>query len=49
MKKFWYLITILRCPICLSEKAFKERQYTPRPKHDFERYKIEDSYDYCDV
>lgn len=44
----WYKITRHYCPLCDSEKIYRERVYGKRPFEWDERNTIHDVYDYCD-
>lgn len=46
--KYWYKITIHACPLCGREKVYRERQYTPKPKDDSERYAYSEHFDWCE-
>ena len=47
-KKYWYLFTIIECPVCGATDIFKERQYTPKPANPQDRYNYEQGYDWCE-
>jgi hypothetical protein len=48
--KYWYLHTIVYCPVCGKEDRYKERIYgIPKPENGEERYRIIEAYDWCDV
>ena len=48
MKKYWYKIQIIECPLCGSIDKFKERIYGKKPKNPEKRYKYKQEYDYCE-
>lgn len=41
-KRYWYLTVVFSCPVCFSEKKWRERVYE-KPKG----WEWHDSYDYC--
>ena len=41
-KKYWYKLTIFNCPVCGSQKRYRERVYV-KPKE----WEWHDYYDYC--
>lgn len=49
MKKYWIYKTVYMCPLCGSEKVYRERMYTEKPIEWTERQSLKDHYDYCDV
>ena len=46
---YWYLVTVIACPVCGREKVYRERQYTPRPESSFDRHEYHEHYDWCDA
>jgi uncharacterized Zn finger protein (UPF0148 family) len=36
--KYWYKTYIDYCPVCGKEEVTKERQYTPKPEKEEDRY-----------
>lgn len=45
--KYWYKVYIHYCPVCGSEKRYRERQYSLRPEKREDRISWSDYYDYC--
>lgn len=45
-RKYWYLTTVYFCPLCGSEKCYRERVYE-QPKKWYRR--VIDAWDYCDI
>lgn len=50
-KKYWYKNFIESCPLCFSERRWRERQYTTAPpKYSQERWDYNGMvYDWCDL
>lgn len=46
MKKYWYKTTVFYCPLCSSERKYRERMPLPKPTKTWEFHA---SYDYCDM
>ena len=46
-KNYWYLFTIIECPVCGITGKFKERKYTKKPKNEKDRYIFIQEYDNC--
>lgn len=44
---YWYFVTLKYCPVCGSERIYRERVYTPKPEAWEDRHKVEDLYDWC--
>lgn len=47
LKKHWYKISIFTCPVCGSERIYRERVYGEKPKNSSERYNYVCEYDWC--
>lgn len=49
-RRHWYKFHIGECPVCGSDKSYKERVYGPKPKDSRKRYvhiPNTSTYDYC--
>ena len=49
MRKHWYYITIIACPVCGREKVYRERRYGRKPKKDWKCYDYLEQWDYCNA
>lgn len=48
-KKYWIFKTTYYCPLCGSEKIYRERRYTKKPKSFNKRQDWSEQYDYCNM
>jgi hypothetical protein len=46
-KKYWIYKTIYYCPVCMSEKVYREREFTEKPEDVFQREETIETYDWC--
>lgn len=46
---FWIFKTVWVCPICLSERVYRDRRYEPKPSEPFKRQKRIETWDGCDA
>lgn len=46
-KRHWYFRETHLCPVCGSEKHYRERRYTRKPKFYVERFRLMSVYDHC--
>lgn len=50
MKKHWYRVYLGECPVCGSDKSYRERVYGKRPAKSEDRYvllKDTETFDWC--
>jgi len=50
--KYWYKMFVGECPVCGSDKSYRQRVYGKKPKNISDRYvflSYKETYDYCDI
>ena len=47
MRKHWYYVSIVYCPVCGRDNTYKERRFGRRPKRWQNRHSYEEVYDGC--
>lgn len=46
-KPYWYLTTIVECPVCGSRYVEKKRMYTEKPTNLEDKTTYQQVYDWC--
>jgi len=49
VKKHWYKITVIACPVCGSETVYRERVYGRKPKKYWSCHEYLEHWDYCNA